>query len=166
MSNLVYLISSLPSLSFAEKAPMTLEEFHKDAKMQLGSKQLKKLEQADLRKMEGKASGDLSKLAAMLDEVKGDKRVIRESGDNTRQVRLNAMPDQILHLNPLEREKAIMEWQWEALDDMVSGKTFSFAEVLVYKLKLQILLRLQSFNTAKGLAVLDSVVNAGREEDR
>jgi hypothetical protein len=60
--------------------------------------------------------------------------------------------------NPLEREISIMKWQWEELTNIDFGENFSFTVVLVYKLKLQILHRLNSFNTEKGLGILESVV--------
>ena len=50
MSNLVYLMCSLPALTFGQNPTITLDEFNKDAKSQLSTKHFKKLEAADIRK--------------------------------------------------------------------------------------------------------------------
>ena len=60
------------------------------------------------------------------------------------------------------REEQIMQWQWEELDTIEAGKTFTFTEVVVYKLKLQIIIRLHSFDKEKGAQVLSSVVNPSK----
>jgi hypothetical protein len=57
-----------------------------------------------------------------------------------------------------------MQWQWEELDSIVSGKAFTLTEIMVYKLKLQILWRLDSFNSDKGAQVLASVVDPSKKQ--
>lgn len=163
MSNMVYLICSLPSLTFGQSPPISLEEFHYDAKNQLSSKQYKKLEEIDLQKQENNdALIDLKSVKAMLDDMYQDIAEIRLSKEQSQNPNLNRLPKSIIGMNPLDREKTIMKWQWEELESAAFGQTFSFKQVLVYKLQLQILCRLKSFNTKKGLEVLDSVVNPSK----
>jgi hypothetical protein len=50
MANMIYLLSSLPSLSFDQHPSITMEEFLSDAKAQLGSGRFQKLESLDFYK--------------------------------------------------------------------------------------------------------------------
>ena len=164
MSNMVYLICSLPSLTFGQSPPISIEEFHHDAKNQLSSKQYKKLEGVDLQKQNNQdAVENLKGVKSMLDDLHEDIAEIRLSKEQGKSPNLNRLPKSILGMNPLDREKAIMKWQWEELESIASGQTFTFKQVLVYKLKLQILTRLKSFNTKRGLEVLNSVVNPSKK---
>jgi hypothetical protein len=52
-----------------------------------------------------------------------------------------------------------MQWLWEKLDAIAAGNTFTLSEVIVYKLQLQLLKRLQSFTAERGINVLESVIN-------
>lgn len=164
MSSMVYLICSLPSLTFGQSPPITLEEFHHDAKNQLSSKQFKKLEEFDLQEQNAIGSiGSPKGIKVMLDELHQDTAEIRMSKEQSQSPNLSSLPKSIIGMNPLDREKAIMKWQWDELESVVSGQTFTFNQVLVYKLKLQILYRLKSFNSKRGLEVLDSVVNPSKK---
>ena len=54
MLNEVYLMSSLPSLSFGQTPPIALEEFRNMAKSELSARSFKVLEQVSMRDMDGK----------------------------------------------------------------------------------------------------------------
>lgn len=160
MPSMVYLICSLPSLSFGQAPPLSHDEFTDEARSQLSAKQLGKLNKITIQGItDQKAKGSLAKLANMLGEVQQDETEIRNARRKNHQPNINSLPKAILTDNPLEREKRIMQWQWEELDTIEAGKTFTLTEVLVYKLKLQILIRMQSFNADKGAAVMASIVN-------
>ena len=166
MSNLVYLMCSLPSLKFGQVPPITMEEFTEDAKSQLSAKHFKKLEPVDIYKStdsEGKVS--LKSIAVMLDEMKEDMAELRAAKAQRRTPSLERLPITVVHANPLEREKLIMRWQWEELDTIVAGESFSLTEVMVYKLRLQILNRLNSFDKDRGSEVLASVVNPPKKKE-
>jgi len=160
MSNLVYLISSLPALSYGQIPPITLEEFNNDASKQLSVKQFQTLEQVDLRRMKSTFKyGDAKAISDMLNDLQIDISEMRKANTQHRGAKLKALPKEVVNANPLEREKLIMYWQWGELDTIEANKPFTFSEVLVYKLKLQILCRLQSFNEKEGAKVLASVVD-------
>ena len=160
MSNLVFLISSLPALSYGQVPPITLDEFINDAKTQLSDRHFQVLEQVDLRKMRSDVKhGDAKAIGEMLNDLQMDISEIRKANTRQRGAKLKTLPRSIVNANPLEREMQMMHWQWEVLSDLESGKAFSFTEVLVYKLKLQILCRLQSFDKKEGAKVLASVVD-------
>jgi hypothetical protein len=90
---------------------------------------------------------------------------IRDSRTENRPAKLALLPGSVLEANPLDREVQIMQWQWENLDAVIAGKSFTLAEVIVYKLKLQLLFRMHSFSKERGIHVLDSVVNPQKKKE-
>ncbi len=163
MSNLVYLITSLPSLTFGQVPPISIDEFINDAKSQLSARHFKLLEFVDIQKMD--AASGLKSLFSVLSEMQHDLSELRKAKAQNREPNLARLPKSVLAGNPLEREKLIMQYQWEELDSIESGKTFTMTEVLVYKLKLQILSRMESFSPEHGAQVLDSVINPSKKEE-
>lgn len=158
MSNLVYLISSLPNLNFGQIPPMSLDSFHDDAKAQLSSKHFEELHKCDLKNIAETDTKSLKTFNEIVSQLNADFKEIRKAKRNEQVPALAILSKNELEKNPLEREKGIMKMQWDELTGIDSSETFSFTELLVYKLKLQILHRLNSFNTEKGLEILDKVV--------
>lgn len=159
MSNLVYLITSLPSLTFGQSPPISMDGFYNDAKEQLSSRNFNKLQEIDLQNIIEGDRFNLKKFVDQLESLKEDLLEIRNAKKNDRTPAITSIPKTILDQNPLEREKSIMKWQWEQLTDIDAGEVFTITELFVYKLKLQILHRLNSFNATKGLEILESIVN-------
>jgi len=155
----VYLISSLPSLTFGQLPPISLDTFHSEAKEQLSSKNFRKLQKLDLKSKNDTDASELKRFFEVLGQLHADLIEIRKAKINERSPAIQTLPKLVIEQNPLEREKSIMKWQWEQLTDIDSGETFTFTELLVYKLKLQILHRLNSFIAEKGLKILKSVVD-------
>ncbi|TRX71963.1 DUF2764 family protein [Carboxylicivirga sp. M1479] len=166
MSNLVYLMCSLPSLKFGQVPPITIDEFSSEAKDQLSTKHFKQLEPVDIYQAadsEGKVG--LKSIGAMLSDLQEDISEIRTAKAQKRAPNLTRLPQAVINANPLEREKLIMRWQWEELDNIQAGEVFTFTEVMVYKLRLQILSRLNSFSKERGSQVLASVVNPSKKKE-
>lgn len=158
-------MTSLPSLSFGQKPPVTIDEFNDEARKQLSEKHFKTLESIEIRNLNSEVG--VKSISSLLNNVKEDLSEVREAKAQNRQAKPEHMPQAALKGNPLEREMNMMRWQWEKLQDIEAGKTFTLTEVLVYKLKLQILERLNSFDQNKGAKVLASVVNPGKNmEDK
>lgn len=154
---MVYLITSLPSLSLKEEPPISMDEFNDDAKKQLSARQFNILESVDIRNINGNIG--IKSISSFLNATREDLSEIRKARAQNRQARPQQMPASALRGNPLERELSIMQWQWEQLQDIESANTFNLTEVLVYKLKLQLVSRRHSFDREKGAEVLASVVN-------
>ena len=166
MSNLVYLMCSLPSLKFGEVPPISMDEFTHEAKDQLSAQHFKQLEPVDIYQAadsEGKVG--LKSIGTMLEELQEDISEIRTAKAQKRAPNLVRLPQAVMNANPLEREKLIMQWQWEELDTIQAGEVFTFTEVMVYKLRLQILSRLNSFSTERGSQVLGAVVNPSKKKE-
>jgi hypothetical protein len=166
MLNEVYLMSSLPSLSFGQAPPISLEEFSDMARSELSARSFKSLDRVSMRDEEG--MGRKIKLKGLHRMHKGllkDMAEIRNSRMEKRPARLNLLPGTVLEANPLDREMEIIHWQWDYLDALVASKSFTLSEVIVYKLKLQLLFRMHSFNKERGVQVLDSVVNPQKKKE-
>nr|WP_320021126.1 DUF2764 family protein [uncultured Draconibacterium sp.] len=160
---MVYLMTSLPSLSLGEAPPITIDEFNDDAKHQLSSRHFKALQSVDIQKLESKVG--VKSVSSLINSIKEDLSEVREAKKQNRQAKPERMPNSLLKGNPMEREMNILHWQWEELKDIEAGKTFTLTEVLVYKLKLQLLERMNSFNKNKGAEILASVVNPGKNKE-
>lgn len=164
MSNMVYLMTSLPSLTFGQAPPISIDEFSHDAKNQLSARHYKMVESVNIQKLDTKDTRSKT-IAALINDVQHDISEFRNAKTQKRQPKFNRMPVTVITGNPLEREKQIMKWQWEELDNIEAGKTFTLTEVMVYKLKLQIVSRLHSFNKTKGAQILESVVNPSKNRE-
>ena len=167
MLNEVYLMSSLPALSFGQAPPISLEEFRDMAKSELSARSFEALEHMNMRGMDSQGrKAKLKSVNMMLEALLKDVSEIRNSRVENRQAIPGILPGSVLEANPLDREKQIMQWQWETLDSIVAGETFTLSEVIVYKLKLQLLFRMHSFSKERGNRMLDSLVNlTAKKED-
>ncbi len=161
MLSAVYLISSLPALSYGEKPPIGIEELMSDAAKQLPKKSFRKLELADIRNINHtKKNGKWSSFDELLENLENDKILIRNAKQQNQHPNTKVITKSVNEENPLEREKTIMKMQWDELSSIEFGESFSFNEIMIYKLKLQILHRLNSFQKEKGMAVFQSLVNS------
>lgn len=158
MSNIVYLISSLSSLTFEQVPPLSLEDFHSEAKAQLSIRNFDSLKKMDLKNINETGPRNLNKFIEVLKQLQTDLIEIRNAKISRSTPNIDILPKNIIEQNPLEREKSILKWQWEQLTNIEASETFTFTEVLVYKLKLQILHRLHSFQSEKGREILESIV--------
>ena len=158
MSNMVYLMTSLPSLTFGQVPPISIDEFNNDAKSQLSARHFRMLQSVDIQKM-NESKVKVKGVASLFNELQHELTEIRSARTEQRQPNLGRLPKSAVSGNPLQREEKIIQWQWEELDSIEAGKTFTFTEVLVYKLKLQLLIRMHSFNKEKGAETLASVVD-------
>lgn len=158
MSNLVYLISSLPALSYGQVPPISIDNFHAQSKDQLSSKQFDKLLDLDLKSFEESKTRKLKKFVDLIEQLNSDLKEIRTAKKGDRIPALQLLSKTVLDQNPLEREQSIMKWQWEQLTNIDATETFTLAELFVYKLKLQILVRLDSFSTNKGMELMEKIV--------
>jgi len=164
MSNVVYLITSLPSLTFGHQPPISLQEFMHDAQFQLSEKVYQKLEALDIQQLDtSEGTTNLQSAVERYMELETDKLEIRHAERESRTPNVINIPNRVMEKNPLELEKFFMKALWDELDSIDATEHFTMTEVFVYKLKLQILERLHSFNTEKGLEILDKVVNPPQE---
>ena len=137
-----------------------------DARKELSEKQFQLLEKLDLQHItEINVSGKLRQFIDSHAELNQDIAEIRNARAQGRNPGLIRLTSVFMDKNPLEREKHLMQWQWDELTDIESDQYFTLTAVLVYKLKLQILYRLHSFDQQKGEAVLNSIVEPSKRKE-
>ncbi len=160
MLSAVYLISSLPTLSFGEKPPISMDEFMHDVSLQLSKKKAAKVEQINIQHLDKNSiSRKLNSMIAFQNDMQYDLEVIRKAERANSTPNIKSLSKTIVDSNPLEREELLMKLLWDALSSIEFVESFTLTEIMIYKLKLQILERLHSFDADKGKAVFDSVVN-------
>jgi len=145
-------------LTFGQTPPMSLESFLSEAKEQLSISDYDALCKLDLKNPDETVGENLLQFRELLKQLKTDILEVRNAKSNQRTAVLQTLTKTVFDQNPLEREISIMKWQWEQLTNIDFGESFSFTVVLVYKLKLQLLHRFNSFNTENGLNTLESIV--------
>lgn len=160
MLSAVYIISSLPALSFGEKPPISMDEFIHDISSQLSKKNFSKVAHIDIRDINKTSAGSkLNSVAALQNSIQDDLGLIRKTKRDNNLPKLNILSKVLIESKPLERERLLMKLYWDELSSIEFGESFTLAEVMIYKLKLQILERLNSFNTEKGRTIFESLVN-------
>ena len=82
MSNMVYLMTSLPSLTFGQVPPISIDEFNRDAKNQLSARHFKRLQSVDIQQMDA-SKGGLKNVASLLNDVQHDLSEIRDAKART-----------------------------------------------------------------------------------
>ena len=161
MSEYYYFVSTLPMLSVDRSVPITYQDFLSKAKEQLSRKDYEDLRSASFD-ADGKAHARLvrswqSFVSSVKDEliyqrakrlgIAGYERpsyLPKELADR--------IEDAVNDDNPLDAEKEILSLYFDFLSDNDSSSQFSSDALMVYGLKLQILERLESFDTEKGRA--------------
>ena len=166
MASLVYLISSIPALNFDQDPPISMDEFLADAQREVSKKQFQRLEKLDLQHIsEIKVKGKLRKFVDSITDLNADIAEIRDAKEQERNPGLTTLTSVFMEKDPLQREKYLMQWQWDELTDIEVDQYFTFAKVLIYKLKLQILIRLQSFDQQKGVKKLNSIIDPTKRKE-
>ena len=176
--DLEYIICSLPHLSFQdadEERSKVLSIFRKyagsvetekgiiaileeEARKFLGAKDYSVFERIQLDTIHKKTfqkSGVrvLSAFSTFVHSLKKDVQQLRISrkkgaGHTTKKPILP-----FLSGNPLEEETQLLKWQWDKLEELSIGHYSDFGALAIYKLKLQLLLRLWGFDQEKGFAI-------------
>lgn len=165
MVDAVYLISSLPTLTCGCVPPISEEEFMHDVAMQLSKNAINMVNCADIKTTNWESLvGKLSSFVDLMSDLQKDKAAIRTAKKQKQAPKVGTLPKTVVNENPLDREKSIMQMQWDELTSLEAGDPFSFNHVLIYKLKLQLIQRLHSFDSQKGAAIFASVVNPQKEK--
>lgn len=177
--NLEYITSSLPYLTFQdtgevrskvsslllkydgssaeEKSLVTILET--EAGKFLNAKNFKLFSQINLNSIHNSAFrqskvGVLTAFANYVFAMKQDIKQLRIARKNdTEQSLLNKTTIPITPGNPLDEELQLLKLQWNKLETLSSGHYANFSALIIYKLKLQVLLRWWSFDMEKGFDI-------------
>lgn len=170
MSNVIYLVTGLsPYFSSLDKSKLpfkNLAEFDANAREQLSESEYKKMTSCNIRSIND-WSGKGALRAYITDSQNLQKDIIkfRKAKQDEYRPNLSHLPESIIALNPLEREIAIMKWQWERLSDVEFLQNFTLTEIIIFRLKFQLVLRYQSFDTNKGSQLLEEVLKRAKSKE-
>jgi hypothetical protein len=182
--NLEYLISSLPDLVFSkaeERQSRVSSLLHKYAVMAEDSQDLVTILTAEAKKFTTNAQYEYLKdlqfntvhhesfmnssykvvsqfshfMYALKREIR-DLRMARLSDKNPQSTTFEFIPE--LSADPLEAEEQLLEVQWHKLNELSIGHYADFSALLLYKLKLQLLLRWWGFDREKGMSNLKKYI--------
>jgi len=183
--NLEYVMSSLPNLSFQDseevrsKVSLLFEKYastqeassnmiavlNAEAEKYLSSNQFKLFKTIDLNtihsdRFQNTGNSVLSKFSKYTFQLKQELKAFRlakKSSENLTKTYYEILGK--LSENPLEAEKQLIKLQWDKLESLSIGHYSDFNALIIYRLKLQLLLRWWSFDTNKGFKVFTKTIN-------
>jgi hypothetical protein len=170
----IYLISSLPALSFGAKPPFSLDEFIDTCSRVIpnnDSEKIKGVMDDPDYKLNVRDTGVLKKWhifnLSLRNELAGA-RAGRKKVDPLKYIRhdiyilasiTHAAMSAYRNQNILEAEKILDLERWHFLDEVSLGRYFDIDLLIVYALKLKILIRWDKINNADKEALLKGTIN-------
>lgn len=185
--NLEYVMASLPDLTFSNSETIQHEVtslfkkyalltesptnliglLHEEAKKYLSAKQFQRfkaiqLETVHQEKFQNNKNREVSEFAIFINQLKQELKTFRiarkseETIDKNRYKLINDLPE-----NPLDAELHLLKLQWQKLDMLSVGHYSNISELILYKLKLEVLLRWWSFNETVGFQVFQETLKSG-----
>ena len=178
-ADLFYFLSSLPTLRWSEKAPLTYAGFMESCSEKLGEEYAEKLAQLQLLPKED-ATGQIARqwldFEAFVRNTVGDLRKARMRGQSvifTRHETTHLSPSDAKRLeeimgmaSPLERENALDLFRWKYLDGLASEHFYDFASLEIYALKLLLLEKQASRQFDQGQASFKTLMEEGLQKAR
>ncbi len=169
----IYLISSLPALSFGNKIPSSLEDFFIKCQGLIPESEIKLLRNICLEEVCASEAASIDTLkkwvnfeVALRNELVRA-RAARKKVDPLKFIRLPDFPQaQISHValaayrspSILEAEKILDQERLSFLESLSLGHYFDFDSLLIYELKLKILERWERIQQADKQALFNQVV--------
>jgi len=177
--NLEYLMSSLPDLSFGNTETLQHQVSNLFKKYHLASEasnNLAPLLDAEAEKFLTNAQFDyfkrirlsaihkehfhkssyavIAEFSMFMYRLKQELKIFRSNRqleDGPSQTHFDILPD--LNANPLKAEEQLLKIQWDKLEGLSMGHYSDVSALLIYKLKLEVLLRWWSFNEDIGFKI-------------
>ena len=178
-ADLFYFLSSLPTLRWNEKPPLTHAQFLERCEESLGKKYALLLGQLELLPNESARSTVARQWQDFEYFVRNTLAGLRKArlrvsnvlishhesphlspGDSKRLEEIFAMP------TPLERENALDAFRWSFLENLAANHYFDQGSLEIYSLKLKLLEKLASRELASGQAAFGSLMEAGLQKAR
>jgi len=159
MDKYYYTIAQLPTLYFDREPEITIESFFAEARKWLTPGDYRALEKLDIDDtVTGARDAVLRRYKRFEDALRRDlagwRRARISGGEAALPAYLSAI---VKEGDPLEVEKKLLHLRWRFIEEMEREHHFDFSVLLLYLLKLQILKRLSSFDSEKGLAVFKKI---------
>ncbi|TGV04853.1 hypothetical protein [Flavivirga rizhaonensis] len=183
--NLEYVISSLPNLSFNDSEALQHEVssiFHKyalvteassdlisilntETKKFLSSREFEHFQQIQLKtihlaKFQNSKNAVIAEFSNFMFQLKQELRTYRIAKKSDKTIsKINYEIIEVLYENPLEAEQQLLELQWQKLEALSIGHYSDFSSLILYKFKLELLLRWWCFDTEIGFEIFQQTLN-------
>lgn len=169
MASYYYLIASLPELGTTGDMPITYSEFLTCCQSNVSEKDFEILKDLTLASKEGPLVEDWAKFYEMLTRELGYQRSLNLGRSYTSSYDKDAFISQAVASalsakNPLEAERGLLEYEFQALDSMVGLHMFDDYVLFGYAIKLKLLERLSCFEKEKGKAEFQSLFNGIQQQ--
>lgn len=161
-----YLITSLPFLQLNVSPGINLDELNLRVAENVSASTFKKFQKTDFWKLDYCPT---SAVVAMLDFKKRltfELAEIRKAKVESKAFTTEIFSSEFALLNPLDAELAINRELWKKMNELIFEHNFNLSEILIYKLKLQLLERQFSFDADKGMEKIKALIlsqNKGEE---
>lgn len=157
MASYYYLISSLPFLRSDGEMPITYDEFLDCCKSTVSDSTYKHLSNLTLASDQGPLTKEWTKFYGMLMKELNYQRSLNLGKSYSSSFEKDSLIAQVAAAalkakNPLEAERILLDYEFEALDSLVGLHAFDDYVLFGYAIKLKLLERQNCFEQAKGKA--------------
>jgi hypothetical protein len=162
MASYYYLIASLPDLRADGDMPITYDEFLSCCQSNVSEAKYQLLEDLTLSSTEGPLVDEWAKFYGMLTKELNYQRSMNLGKSYSSAFDKDGQIAQVVAAalsakNPLEAEKVLLEYEFEALDSLVGLHMFDDHVLFGYAIKLKLLERQNCFEDTKGKAEFKSL---------
>ena len=169
MASYYYLIASLPELGTTGDMPITYSEFLSCCQSNVSEKDYEILKNLTLSSKEGPLVEDWAKFYEMLTRELGYQRSLNLGRSYSSSFDKDAFISQAVASalsakNPLEAERGLLEYEFQALDSMVGLHMFDDYVLFGYAIKLKLLERLSCFEKEKGKTEFQSLFDGIQQQ--
>ena len=160
MSKYYYLVASLPYLKIDTDSFYSINAFVSECKKWLGAEDLKNLINTDIDKFDVREE-DLQVIKDWKEfdlNLRTEIAKAREERKHSAPVKIPSfLKDVFDQETPLLMEKSLAEIRWDFIQQQEAGFYFDINIIILYYMKLQILNRLNMFNTEKGKPIFEKL---------
>lgn len=161
-----YLITSLPFLQFNVSPGLNLDQLNSRVSENISKKNFESYQQVDFWNLDVCPTSTISALRDFKSQLQNEIIEIRKNRATDSKVTTSILPDEFKKLNPLEAESEINRLLWAKMEELAFGHNFDLSEVLMYKMRLQLLIRQFRFDAETGMEKVKNIIlsQKNREE--
>ena len=161
-----YLITSLPFLQLNVSPGINLDELNLRVAENVSASTFKKFQKTDFWKLDYCPTSAIVAVLNFKQRLTFELAEIRKAKVKSKAFTTEIFSSEFALLNPLDAELAINRELWRKMNELIFEHNFDISEILIYKLKLQLLERQFSFDADKGMEKIKALIlsqNKGEE---
>jgi hypothetical protein len=170
MDKYYYLISQMPTLLFAQELPITRRYFLEQSRKWLDKDDYDCMVQANINEfalLRNIPSSILVNFRVFEYRLRQELVLWRKARKEGHEYKSIMFPSSLLKEgNPLEKERNLLKFRWQFIEEQEIGHSFDLDAVVAYFLKLQILERYFLFEKEKGREKFQSLSRISSEDNK